>query len=170
MPETATSDCPTPTVSTRMTSYPAASSTSIDSRVARATPPRCPDDGEGRTKASGRLERSAMRVRSPRMEPPVLDELGSTASTATLWWCSVMSLTPMASMNVDLPAPGTPEMPTRNAFPVWGARCWRSSCARGLCAGLVDSTSVIARATWPREFSRTFSANCSIVRFHTTPP
>ncbi len=37
--ETAISFCPTPTVSTTTTSNPAASRTSIDSRVARATPP-----------------------------------------------------------------------------------------------------------------------------------
>ena len=45
---TVTSDCPTPTVSTRMTSYPAASSSTIVSRVALATPPSVPDVGDGR--------------------------------------------------------------------------------------------------------------------------
>lgn len=64
---------------------------------------------------------SPMRVRSPRMEPPVFVELGSTASTATRWSCSLISFCPIALMKVDLPAPGTPEIPTRNALPVSGA-------------------------------------------------
>ena len=46
--ETVISDWPTPTVSTRTTSCPAASSTVIAWLVARATPPSVPADGEGR--------------------------------------------------------------------------------------------------------------------------
>ena len=110
---TATSDWPTPTVSTMTVSKPAASSTSIDSRVARATPPRCDPDGDGRTKASSLAVSAAIRVRSPRTEPPVRELLGSTATTATRCPCS-MSRVPSASMKVDLPAPGIPEMPTRS--------------------------------------------------------
>lgn len=49
MSDTAVSDWPTPTVSTRTTSYPAASTTTMASRVARATPPRVPAVGEGLT-------------------------------------------------------------------------------------------------------------------------
>ncbi|SKU93542.1 Uncharacterised protein [Mycobacteroides abscessus subsp. abscessus] len=45
---TVTSDCPTPTVSIRMTSKPAASSRTTVSRVALATPPRVPEVGDGR--------------------------------------------------------------------------------------------------------------------------
>ena len=45
---TATSDWPTPTVSTRITSNPAASSSTMVSRVALATPPSVPDVGDGR--------------------------------------------------------------------------------------------------------------------------
>ena len=48
----------------------------------------------------------------PSMEPPLMAEEGSTASTATRWPCSMM-VVPRASMKVDLPTPGTPEMPTR---------------------------------------------------------
>jgi hypothetical protein len=58
-----------------------------------------------------------MRVLSPRMEPPDSDDDGSMASTASFLPCSI-SQTPSASMKVDLPAPGTPEMPTRIARPV----------------------------------------------------
>ena len=52
MSATAVSDWPTPTVSTSTTSKPAASTTTIASRVARATPPSVPDVGDGRMNAS----------------------------------------------------------------------------------------------------------------------
>ena len=58
-----------------------------------------------------------MRVLSPRIEPPVRVDDGSTASTATLWPLPV-SMLPSASMVVDLPTPGAPVMPTRTALPV----------------------------------------------------
>ena len=120
MPATATSDWPTPTVSTSTTSKPAASHTSIASRVRRATPPSVPPDGDGRMNASrparqllhARLvaeDRTAARARStgrPRAPPP-----RCPASTR----CR-----PSASMNVDFPAPGAPLMPTRVAAPVAG--------------------------------------------------
>ena len=60
-----------------------------------------------------------MRVLSPRIEPPVRVEDGSTASTATRWPLAVRWL-PSTSMVVDLPTPGTPVMPTRVARPVKG--------------------------------------------------
>ena len=83
MSATAVSDWPTPTVSTMMTSKPAASQTSMASRVRRATPPRVPPDGDGRMNAAGSRDRSFMRVLSPRIEPPERLEDGSTARTAT---------------------------------------------------------------------------------------
>ncbi len=89
MPATAVSDCPTPTVSTMMTSKPEASHTSMVSRVFSATPPRLQAEGLGRMKAAGFCDSSSMRVLSPRMEPPVTDEDGSTASTATRRPCSM---------------------------------------------------------------------------------
>ena len=48
MPATAVSLWPTPTVSTMTMSWPAASQTSIASRVFSATPPSVPDAGLGR--------------------------------------------------------------------------------------------------------------------------
>ena len=63
-------------------------------------------------KASGRRASSSMRVLSPRIDPPERPDDGSTASTASrvplldTWH-------PNASMNVDLPDPGAPEMPSR---------------------------------------------------------
>nr|WP_236718075.1 hypothetical protein [Actinoplanes sp. TFC3] len=47
-PKTAVSDCPTPTVSTRTTSYPAASTAVIALRVAGPTPPSAPPNGDAR--------------------------------------------------------------------------------------------------------------------------
>ena len=55
-----------------------------------------------------------MRVLSPRIDPPVRVLDGSTASTATRCPASTRCM-PSASMNVDLPAPGAPVMPTRIA-------------------------------------------------------
>ena len=53
-------------------------------------------------KAAGSTARRSIRVLSPRIEPPVRLDDGSTASTATR--CpSPVSIVPNASMNVDLP-------------------------------------------------------------------
>ena len=83
MSATAVSDWPTPTVSTMTTSKPAASQTSMASRVRRATPPRFPPMG-GRPNEGGRIPREGViRVLSPRIEPPERLDDGSTASTAT---------------------------------------------------------------------------------------
>ena len=101
---------------------------SMLSRVARATPPSVPDAGEGRMNAAGSAARRGIRVLSPRIEPPVRLEEGSTASTATRWPRPV-SMVPNASMNVDLPTPGTPVMPTRIALPVCGSSSLSTCCA-----------------------------------------
>ena len=70
-------------------------------------------------KASASADNRAMRVLSPRIEPPVRADEGSTASTATLWPLSISAM-PSASIVVDLPTPGEPVMPTRIALPVSG--------------------------------------------------
>ena len=69
-----------------------------------------------------------MRVLSPRIEPPVRVLDGSTASTASLLPASTRCM-PSASMNVDLPAPGAPVMPTRTALPVAGINASSSATA-----------------------------------------
>ena len=99
------------------------------------------------------------------MEPPVRVDDGSTASTATWWLCSSISLMPIALMKVDLPAPGTPEMPTRNALPVYGLISCSNSWACARCSGLVDSTRVMALATWPLDPSTTLAASSATLRF-----
>ena len=129
MSQTAVSDWPMPTVSTSTTSKPAASHNSIASRVFAATPPSVPDEGEGRMKAASEFASRAIRVLSPRIEPPVRAEEGSTASTATLWPRPIRNM-PSSSMVVDLPTPGEPVMPTRIALPVSGnSACTRSRAA-----------------------------------------
>ena len=127
---TAVSLWPTPTVSMKIVSKPAASQRMTVSRVLRATPPSEPADGEGRMKTSGLEEMLSMRVLSPRIDPPLRSELGSMARTASRW-PSEVTMPPMASMKVDLPAPGTPVMPTRIELPEWGRQrsmiCWACS-------------------------------------------
>ncbi len=95
-----------------------------------------------------------MRVLSPRMLPPVRVEDGSTASTATR--CpSPVRWTPSASMNVDLPTPGTPVTPTLLALPDRGVSSTSSRWASSRWSAREDSTSVIARAIHPTEPSLT---------------
>ena len=77
-------------------------------------------------------------------------EVGSTATTATRLPRST-SRHPIALMKVDLPAPGTPLMPTRTAPPVASAIEISSSAARSRWSGRVDSSRVMARATCWRE-------------------
>ena len=127
---TAASDCPTPTVSTITTSNPAASTIRIVSRVRRATPPSDMPDGVGRMYARGSTARPSIRVLSPRIDPPLTADDGSTASTATL--CPrPMRKVPNDSMNVDFPTPGAPDSPMRRAWPGSCARRSRSSAAAG---------------------------------------
>ena len=92
------------------------------------------------------------------MLPPVRVEDGSTASTATRCPRAV-SMLPNASMNVDLPTPGTPVMPMRVAFPAYGASCTSSSWASARWSARLDSTSVIARARSARVPPRTRSTH-----------
>src|SRR3546814_1479638 len=62
-----------------------------------------------------------MRVLSPRIEPPLRFDDGSTARIAMRWPRSI-TCRPNASMKVDLPTPGTPLMPRRPDLPVCGSR------------------------------------------------
>ena len=80
-------------------------------------------------KAASEFASRAIRVLSPRIEPPVRAEEGSTASTATLWPRPIRNM-PSSSMVVDLPTPGEPVMPTRIALPVSGS----SACTRSRAA------------------------------------
>ncbi len=105
------SSCPTPTVSITTTSAPQASSTKIESYVARLRPPRLPRVASERMNTFGLPACSCMRMRSPRMAPPVKGLEGSTASTPTLAWVFSSSRI-SAFVSVLLPEPGLPVMPS----------------------------------------------------------
>src|ERR1700680_9693 len=82
-----------------------------------------------------------MRMRSPRMAPPVKGELGSVAITPTDLPCFLSKAT-TASTSVDLPVPGAPVKPA-----TWPARARSprdSSSSR--TAGSRRSTRLMARA------------------------
>src|SRR3546814_5007483 len=81
------SDCPTPTVSTMTTSKPAASQTSIASRVRRATPPSVAPAGEGRMKALSFRDSSSIRVLSPRRSEEHTSELQSLMRRSYAVFC-----------------------------------------------------------------------------------
>lgn len=72
--------------------------------------PRVPEEGEGLMYALGFRDSSVMRVLSPSRDPPVVEDDGSTANTAT--WCFLLvRKVPNVSINVDLPPPGGPDKP-----------------------------------------------------------
>src|SRR5262245_43604346 len=146
MSATAVSDWPTPTVSTISVSKPAASASSMASRVRRATPPKVAPAGEGRMKAAWRRDSSSIRVLSPRIEPPPRLDEGSMASTASERPRS-SSDRPKRSMKVDLPTPGTPVMPSRTDLPVCGNTAASNASARSRWSVRVDSISVMAWAS-----------------------
>ena len=120
---TAVSLCPTPTVSTKIRSKPAASQRSIASRVFPATPPKVLREGLGRMKARLSKARRSMRVLSPRILPFERELLGSTAKTATFLPAS-KSLPPKTSIKLLFPTPGTPVTPIRKDCPVCGNSSW----------------------------------------------
>ncbi len=116
MRDTASSDCPTPTVSTRIRSKPAASRTSHTSRVEVARPPSEPRVAIERMNTPGSSAMLSIRIRSPSRAPPEKGLVGSTATTATVCpWAR--SAATSRSVSVDLPAPGGPVMPIRWARP-----------------------------------------------------
>ena len=96
-----------------------------------------------------------MRTLSPRIEPPVDEEEGSTVKTATLAPCVVVKYFPNASIIELFPAPGGPVMPilrhflalfTRFSFNLTSNRLSRTWAIIFLVA-LEVSTRVIARAS-----------------------
>ena len=140
---TAVSLWPTPTVSTKTVSKPAASQRMIVSRVLRATPPKEPAVGEGRMKAFFSRAKASMRVLSPRILPFERSLLGSMASTASLW-PRLRTCMPKTSIEVLLPAPGTPVIPMRTECPVCGRQRSMISWACCWCSWRELSTSVTA--------------------------
>ena len=146
MSATATSDWPTPTVSTMTMSNPAASASAMVSRVLRVTPPSVPDVGEGRMKAPGSCARRLMRVLSPRMEPPVRRDVGSTASTARRVAGGDEVHAELVDRRRLADARHARDAEPQGA-PRDGSSACSTSCASAACSGLLLSMSVMARAS-----------------------
>ncbi len=114
---TSTSSCPTPTVSTRIKSFPAASRTAIASPVALAKPPKCPRVAMLRMKISGSTLCCIIRILSPKIAPPLKGLEGSTA-IIPIFFLFFRRIPAIWSTNVLLPEPGEPVMPTMIDSPV----------------------------------------------------
>src|SRR5579875_3005711 len=163
---TATSACPTPTVSTSTTSQRAASSTRSACGTAADNPPSWPREAIDRMNTPSSVAWSCIRTRSPSSAPPENGEDGSTASTPTRL-PAARSVVTSAFVVVDLPTPGEPVSPTTWACPPYGA----SAAATSRSSGESFSTSEISRATargWPSDARRTRSAT-STERRELTP-
>src|SRR2546426_683754 len=150
--QTSTSSWPTPTVSIRITSFPIASSTRAQSEVARDNPPSWPRVARERMKTPGSSAWSCMRMRSPRIAPPVNGLVGSTARTPTVFPCARRWAT-RRSTSVLFPAPGFPVMPTICARPVRGQSSRRIASASGRAARVGLSAIAEQRGT-PDEQAR----------------
>ena len=106
-----TSDCPTPTVSTKIMSLPKASIALTASAVLCERPPKLPRVPMLRMNTPSSIARLAMRMRSPRMAPPENGLVGSMAMMPTVLPCLRYSFASL-SVSVLLPAPGGPVMPS----------------------------------------------------------
>src|SRR4051794_33448690 len=139
---TSTSLWPTPTVSTRTTSKPAASRTRSACGAAHANPPRWPREAIERMNTPVSVACSDIRTRSPRSAPPENGEDGSMASTPTRF-PSRRSAVTSAEVVVDFPTPGGPVIPTTCALP----QCGASSAIAERRSGDSSSTRLISRPT-----------------------
>ena len=72
--------------------------------------PSVPHEGEGLMYALRFRDNSVIRVLSPSKDPPVVEDEGSTAKTATRCFPLVRKF-PKVSINVDFPPPGGPDKP-----------------------------------------------------------
>jgi len=104
-----------------ITSVPIASRTTIASAVERVSPPKAPLVARDRMKTPSSRKWRCMRIRSPKMAPPVKGLVGSMASTPTVL-PSLRNLDTTQSTRVDLPTPGEPVNPITYAFPARGYR------------------------------------------------
>ena len=105
-----TSDCPTPTVSTIITSMPKASINLTASPAFWDRPPRLPRVAIERTKIPSSAVRSIILIRSPKIAPPEYGLVGSIATIPTVLPRLRYSLANL-SVRVLLPAPGGPVIP-----------------------------------------------------------
>ena len=99
-------------------SHPYTSRIFIISSVARASPPSCPRFAQLLIKTFSSVNCFFMRIRSPKIAPPVRGLVGSTQIMPTFFPCSVNKLVKV-DINVDFPLPGAPVMPKMYALPVY---------------------------------------------------
>src|SRR6202167_1634639 len=161
------SPCPTPTVSIRMTSFPAASRSNVVSRVACDKPPRNPRVAIDRIKTPLSEACPCIRMRSPRIDPPVNGLDGSTAIIPTAFFAA-RSCAARRSTKVLLPVPGAPVIPTRYALPVCGNNERRISSASGSRFSMAETAREIARISPARTCSVQFSTAVVISGFVAT--
>ena len=128
-----------------ITLNPAASTIAIDSLVERLTPPRFLPDGDGRINTCSSRLRYSILVLSPNIDPPLMEELGSTAKTANLFPSCTINC-PIDSIKVDLPTPGGPEIPILILDPSAVRMLSSNFSERVTSLAFFDSTRVIAWA------------------------
>src|SRR5665811_1972176 len=87
-----------------------------------------------------------MRTRSPSKAPPENGEDGSTASTPTRLPALRIAVT-SADVEVDLPTPGEPVIPTMWARPVCGASAALTSRSCGDASSTIEISRATARAS-----------------------
>src|ERR1019366_6257121 len=135
------------------------------SAVARARPPMVPRVAMERMKMPGSAWCCCMRMRSPRMAPPEMRLLGSTARMAMVLprWRNCQA---RASTSVLLPAPGGPVMPTMRAWPVKGWSSPRVSKASGSRFSIPVARRASARVSPSRIFRASWVVlrNCRAIR------
>ena len=140
----ATSVWPAPTLSTMMGSKPAYSSILMLSRRDPAMAPVAPREAMLRMYIPESVD-SVIRTRSPRMAPPVMWLVGSTASTAGLLPPDPDMSTARRFISELFPAPAGPVTPMIDEPPVWGKMARIISRA----PSVPFSTIEMARATLP---------------------
>src|ERR1017187_7053868 len=160
-PAISTSSWPTPTVSMMTKSLPAQSMSRTRSAVARASPPTDPRVAMERMNMPGSAWCCCMRMRSPKIAPPVMRLVGSIARMATVFpW--LRRAVASASTSVLLPAPGGPVIPTMRACPANSSNSRSVSSACGSRFSMPVAARASARASpsrilRAREFIRLLS-------------
>src|SRR5665811_2633223 len=104
-----------------------------------------------------------MRTRSPSKAPPENGEDGSTASTPTRLPALRIAVT-SADVEVDLPTPGEPVIPTMWARPVCGASAALTSRSCGDASSTIEISRATARAS--PACARSTSSGTEIARLY----
>ena len=144
---TATSLWPAPTVSIKITAKPAAAINAVASAVAAAIPPKRPRFAMLRMNTPLSPAKSYIRMRSPSNDPPVSGDEGSTAIMATVI-PRARNACARAVVNVDLPAPGAPVMPTTRPSGSAGKHRTKARASAPPRSTVVNACASIRRSPW----------------------